>query len=158
MKRAKIFRGNSHPRLAENIADMLGMTLAPATVSRFANEVPSKASHWLRPRPNAAARVLGRETSVEIGTSVRDEDAHHRAAAALSRTTRSWSSSSWPACKRGAHSRASCGRALPSSLRIPAPPDNLGAAHRAVMPYFRTRSRASTRPSAVASRLLVRKC
>jgi len=52
MRKTKVFSGSSHPELASLIIDKLGVGAAPATVKRFAN----------------------RETSIEIGTSVRDQD------------------------------------------------------------------------------------
>ncbi|KXS17477.1 ribose-phosphate pyrophosphokinase 1-like protein [Gonapodya prolifera JEL478] len=52
MRKTKIFAGSSHPELASLIADRLGIPLAPASFRKFPNQ----------------------EMTVEIGTSVRDED------------------------------------------------------------------------------------
>lgn len=54
MRKTKIFTGSSHPELAALIVDRLGITTAPATLRKFANQ----------------------ETSIEIGVSVRDEDVY----------------------------------------------------------------------------------
>ncbi|KAJ3337626.1 ATP-binding cassette sub- A member 1 [Gonapodya sp. JEL0774] len=52
MRKTKIFAGSSHPELASLIVDRLGVPLAPAFFKKFPNQ----------------------EMTVEIGTSVRDED------------------------------------------------------------------------------------
>ncbi|CAG8452719.1 4525_t:CDS:2 [Paraglomus brasilianum] len=52
MRRAKIFAGTSHQELAHSICECVGIPPAPATLKRFSNK----------------------ETSVEIGCSVRNED------------------------------------------------------------------------------------
>ena len=52
MRRCKIFTGSSHPELTTAIVDRLGQLTAPATMKVFSN----------------------RETSIEIGVSVRAED------------------------------------------------------------------------------------
>ncbi|KAL1921472.1 uncharacterized protein VTP21DRAFT_11188 [Calcarisporiella thermophila] len=52
MRNTKIFAGSSHPELGALIAERLGTTLAPVKLTKFSNK----------------------ETSVEIGCSVRNED------------------------------------------------------------------------------------
>ncbi|KAI3098337.1 hypothetical protein DTO032C6_2340 [Penicillium roqueforti] len=54
MRGVQIFSGNSHPRLAETICERLGTVPAKANLGKFANG----------------------ETSVEIGTSVRNQDVY----------------------------------------------------------------------------------
>ncbi|CAG8712828.1 12691_t:CDS:2 [Cetraspora pellucida] len=52
MRRAKIFSGSSHPELANSICERLGVPSSPVVLKKFSNK----------------------ETSVEIGCSVRNED------------------------------------------------------------------------------------
>ena len=52
MRRVKIFSGTSHPTLTESICDRLGTTVAACELTKFSNG----------------------ETSVSIGTSIRDQD------------------------------------------------------------------------------------
>lgn len=54
MRKCKVFVGNSHPHLGNKICQKLGVEPAPCTLKKFANG----------------------ETSVQIGTSVRDEDVY----------------------------------------------------------------------------------
>lgn len=54
MRKCKVFVGNSHPQLGDQICQRLGVEAAPATLKKFANG----------------------ESSVQIGTSVRDEDVY----------------------------------------------------------------------------------
>ncbi|CAH1761208.1 3530_t:CDS:2 [Entrophospora sp. SA101] len=52
MRRAKVFSGSSHPELSDHICEKLGISPSPVILKKFSN----------------------RETSVEIGCSVRNED------------------------------------------------------------------------------------
>ena len=52
MRRVKVFSGNSHPQLAAAICERLGGTPAKCELTKFSNG----------------------ETSVSIGTSIRDQD------------------------------------------------------------------------------------
>lgn len=54
MRKCKVFVGNSHPELGNQICDRLGVEPAPCVLKKFANG----------------------ETSVQIGVSVRDDDVY----------------------------------------------------------------------------------
>ncbi|CCF59367.1 hypothetical protein KAFR_0G03350 [Kazachstania africana CBS 2517] len=54
MRKCKVFVGNSHPELGNQVCERLGIEPAPCTLKKFANG----------------------ETSVQIGVSVRDEDVY----------------------------------------------------------------------------------